>query len=388
MKVQTHRSRPFRLPRRWQTALTSLVLATALLDAAQALAQSAGSALQFNDRGDAVVELQQRLTDLGYYSGEVTGFYGSQTQDAVARFQQAAGLTTDGVVGAATETALRSPTERPTSAQSTSASSTAPRSLVRLGDSGDQITELQRRLADLGYYTGAATGTFDRPTEAAVQRFQHDNRLLPDGIVGASTEVALRQPVGQSAASPAVGSPAGNVSLLRLGDTGAAVAQLQSNLSDRGFYQGAITGNYDAPTQTAVMTLQRSKGLVVDGIAGEQVATALGITGGFSQGGDPQTWRQIQQAHAEAQQSQQEADRAKQQAEQARLEAEQAKLVLNQNLQENHYSVSELQRHLQRRGYNPGGVTGVLTPETQTAVTEAQRRYGLSESDLAGGASR
>ena len=386
MKVQTHRSRPFRLPRRWQTALTSLVLATALLDAAQALAQSAGSALKLNDRGDAVVELQQRLTDLGYYSGEVTGFYGSQTQEAVTRFQQAVGLTSDGVVGAATETALRTP-----SAPEPNSSPSTPRSMVRFGDSGAQIAELQRRLADLGYYTGTASGTFDRPTEAAVQRFQHDNGLLPDGIVGASTEVALRQPVGQSAASPAAGSapaPAGNVSLLRLGDTGAAVAQLQSNLSDRGFYQGAITGNYDAPTQTAVMTLQRSKGLVVDGIAGEQVATALGITGGFSQGGDPQTWRQIQQAHAEAQQSQQEADRAKQQAEQARLEAEQAKLVLNQNLQENHYSVSELQRHLQRRGYNPGGVTGVMTPETQTAVTEAQRRYGLSESDLAGGASR
>ena len=386
MKVQTHRSRPFRLPRRWQTALTSLVLATALLDAAQALAQSAGSALQLNDRGDAVIELQQRLTDLGYYSGEVTGFYGSQTQEAVTRFQQAVGLNSDGVVGTATETALRTPSAP---APSNSPIGNPPRSLVRLGDNGDQIAELQRRLTDLGYYTGTATGTFDRPTEAAVQRFQHDNGLLPDGIVGASTEVALRQPVGQSAASPAAGSaPAGNVSLLRLGDTGAAVAQLQSNLSDRGFYQGAITGNYDAPTQTAVMTLQRSKGLTVDGIAGEQVATALGITGGFSQGGDPQTWRQIQQAHAEAQQSQQEADRAKQQAEQARLEAEQAKLVLNQNLQENHYSVSELQRHLQRRGYNPGGVTGVLTPETQTAVTEAQRRYGLSESDLSSGASR
>jgi peptidoglycan hydrolase-like protein with peptidoglycan-binding domain len=382
MKAQTHRSRPFRLPRRWQTALTSLVLATALLDAAQALAQSAGSALQLNDRGDAVVELQQRLTDLGYYSGEVTGFYGSQTQEAVTRFQQAVGLTSDGVVGAATETALRTP-----SAPATGNSPSTPRSMVRFGDSGDQVAELQRRLTDLGYYKGEASGTFDRPTEAAVQSFQHDNGLLADGIVGASTEVALRQPVGQSAATSPVANSAAKVSLLRLGDTGAAVSQLQSLLSDRGFYQGEVTGNYDVPTQAAVTSLQRSRGLVADGIAGEQVATALGVTGGFSQG-DPQTWRQIQQARTEAQRSQQEADRAKQQAEQARLEAEQTKLVLNQNLQENQYSVAELQRRLQQRGYNPGGVTGVLTPETQTAVTEAQRHYGLNESDLSGSASR
>jgi peptidoglycan hydrolase-like protein with peptidoglycan-binding domain len=383
MNVQTEQPRRFYLPRRWRTALTSLVLATALLDAAQAFAQSAGRALQLNDSGDAVVELQQRLINLGYYSGEITGFYGSQTKEAVAHFQQDAGLTTDGVVGAATETALRNPSQSSPAAQA--APSNAPRSLVRLGDSGDQIAELQRRLAELGYYNASASGTFDRPTEIAVQRFQHDNGLLADGIVGASTEIALRQPAASPTTSSATSPASTKVSLLRLGDTGAAVAQLQSSLSDRGFYQGAVTGNYDAPTQAAVMTLQRSRGLVVDGIAGEQVATALGITGGFSQGGDPQTWRQIQQARLEAQQSQQEADRAKQQAEQARLEAEQAKLVLNQNLQEDQYSVAELQRHLQQRGYNPGGVTGVLTPETQTAVTEAQRRYGLSESDLAGG---
>ena len=384
MKVQTHRSRPFRLPRRWQTALTSLVLATALLDAAQALAQTASGALKLNDRGDAVVELQQRLTDLGYYSGEVTGFYGSQTQEAVTRFQQAVGLNSDGIVGDATETALRTPSAP---APSNSPIGNSPRSMVRFGDSGAQITELQHRLTDLGYYTGTASGTFDRPTEAAVQSFQHDNGLLADGIVGASTEVALRQPVGQSAATSPVANGAAKVSLLRLGDTGAAVSQLQSLLTDRGFYQGEVTGNYDVPTQAAVTSLQRSRGLVADGIAGEQVATALGVTGGFSQG-DPQTWRQIQQARTEAQRSQQEADRAKQQAEQARLEAEQTKLVLNQNLQENQYSVAELQRRLQQRGYNPGGVTGVLTPETQTAVTEAQRHYGLNESDLSGGASR
>ena len=386
--MKTHRFRPFHLPRRWQTALAGLVLTTVLLDAAQSLAQTASSALKLNDRGDAVVELQQRLTDLGYYSGEVTGFYGSQTQEAVTRFQQAIGLTSDGVVGTATETALRTPSAPAPSNSPTSNPpiGNAPRSMVRFGDSGAQITELQHRLADLGYYKGEASGTFDRPTEAAVQSFQHDNGLVADGIVGASTEVALRQPVGQSAATSPAANSAAKVSLLRLGDTGAAVSQLQSLLTDRGFYRGEVTGNYDAPTQAAVTSLQRSQGIVADGIAGEQVATALGVTGGFSQG-DPQTWRQIQQARTDAQRSQQEADRAKQQAEQARLDAEQTKLVLNQNLQENQYSVAELQRRLQQRGYNPGGVTGVVTPETQTAVTEAQRHYGLNEGDLSGGAS-
>ncbi|MBD3882530.1 peptidoglycan-binding protein [Phormidium tenue FACHB-886] len=397
MKIYIPRFHQPRLLCRWQSSLAGLLLAAIVAEAAPAVAQSAGGALQLNDSGDAVVELQRRLTNLGYYDGEITGFLGSQTKEAIVQFQQEMGLTADGIVGAATEAALQEPSSQ--AEPQAAGESAEPRAVVRVGDSGEQIAELQRRLTDLGYYNGSISGTFDRPTEEAIQRFQRDNGLPADGIVGAATETALRQPAvptspsstsinsaPNSTAASAPSSAARRVAALRLGDTGTAVSELQSQLSEQGFYKGEISGNYDAQTQTAVTSLQRSRGLTVDGIAGQQVTEALGMTAmeQTSQGSNPQTWQQLQQTRLEARQARQEADRAKQEAEQARLEAEQARLVLNQNLQEGQYSVSELQRHLQRRGYNPGEVNGVLSPDTQTAITEAQQRYGLSESDFAG----
>jgi peptidoglycan hydrolase-like protein with peptidoglycan-binding domain len=49
--------------------------------------------------GDQVKLVQQRLTDLGYFSGPISGNYMNQTQDAVKRFQTNNGLTADGVTG-------------------------------------------------------------------------------------------------------------------------------------------------------------------------------------------------------------------------------------------------------------------------------------------------
>ena len=43
--------------------------------------------------------VQQRLKELGYYKGNIDGIYGSQTRNAVIRFQKDYGLTADGIVG-------------------------------------------------------------------------------------------------------------------------------------------------------------------------------------------------------------------------------------------------------------------------------------------------
>ncbi|NJR65708.1 MAG: peptidoglycan-binding protein, partial [Leptolyngbyaceae cyanobacterium CRU_2_3] len=51
-----------------------------------------------------------------------------------------------------------------------------------------------------------------------------------------------------------------------MGDTGAAVSELQARLTDTGFYRSAITGTYDVPTQAAVIAFQRSRGLIPDAL--------------------------------------------------------------------------------------------------------------------------
>ena len=65
-----------------------------------------GDAYKKGASGATVTEIQTRLKNWGYYSGEVDGVFGSATEKAVKYFQQKNGLTADGVVGAQTLAAL------------------------------------------------------------------------------------------------------------------------------------------------------------------------------------------------------------------------------------------------------------------------------------------
>jgi N-acetylmuramoyl-L-alanine amidase len=53
-------------------------------------------------RGDDVVDLQQRLSTLGFDTGRVDGIFGDRTSGALAEFQRNAGLPVDGITGGAT----------------------------------------------------------------------------------------------------------------------------------------------------------------------------------------------------------------------------------------------------------------------------------------------
>lgn len=56
--------------------------------------------------GSVVTEIQQKLSDWGYYSGSVDGIYGSKTTAAVKYFQSKNNLTVDGKCGPKTLAAL------------------------------------------------------------------------------------------------------------------------------------------------------------------------------------------------------------------------------------------------------------------------------------------
>lgn len=64
------------------------------------------AALRIGDRGEDVTALQDRLIDLGYWTGGADGTFGSATQQAVFALQKAAGLDRDGVAGPDTGKAL------------------------------------------------------------------------------------------------------------------------------------------------------------------------------------------------------------------------------------------------------------------------------------------
>ncbi len=81
-------------------------------------APASGSSALFNSGADSnrkmssskskltTRQVQKALAAAGYYQGNVDGKEGPQTKKAVKAFQQANGLKTDGVAGAATSEAL------------------------------------------------------------------------------------------------------------------------------------------------------------------------------------------------------------------------------------------------------------------------------------------
>jgi peptidoglycan hydrolase-like protein with peptidoglycan-binding domain len=64
--------------------------------------------MSLGDYGSDVQKLQDRLHDLGYFSGGSTGYYGSLTASAVEEFQKQNNLAVDGKAGSKTRNALYS----------------------------------------------------------------------------------------------------------------------------------------------------------------------------------------------------------------------------------------------------------------------------------------
>lgn len=50
-------------------------------------------------RGSEVRQIQTKLKNLGYYNGTIDGIYGTNTKNAVIKFQKSCGLKADGVAG-------------------------------------------------------------------------------------------------------------------------------------------------------------------------------------------------------------------------------------------------------------------------------------------------
>lgn len=251
--------------------ISALVLLTALLAHIPV-----AIALQLEDQGAEVEALQQKLQEAGFYEGPITGYFGSLTQEAVMQFQQANGLTADGVVGSQTQAILES--QAAESEYLAASESYDPGGLVE-GSQGPEVSELQTLLNQAGYYNGAITGSFGPETTAAVQQFQTNQGLAVDGVAGPRTLAALRRPneISLPSAAISVPNPMPTVSdgVLRRGDEGQRVVTLQEKLGRLGFYRGVPNGRYDVLTEAAVLEFQQVNQLQADGTATPQTLDAI-----------------------------------------------------------------------------------------------------------------
>ncbi|MEG4327587.1 peptidoglycan-binding protein [Microcoleus sp. herbarium5] len=67
-----------------------------------------------------------------------------------------------------------------------------PALAIKKGDSGPEVAQLQKTLQNAGYFRRQPTGFYGSLTLAAVKKFQADNNLKVDGIVGPKTLSALK----------------------------------------------------------------------------------------------------------------------------------------------------------------------------------------------------
>ncbi len=206
--------------------------------------------LQPGGSGTHVKKAQTYLKKLGYYSGSVSGRYGSTTESAVRLFQTANGLSVSGRADGTTRAVLYSKTAV-TRAQYEAANYLTP---LKYGASGQQVTQLQEKLAEKGFYWDAPNGRFDTQTKYSVKLFQVANGYSASGSAGRTLRALLNS--GSSQSFEILTKSAQSKALSTKSKAGLDVAALQVRLRDLGYYKGVITGVYSSSVVTAVKSFQ------------------------------------------------------------------------------------------------------------------------------------
>ena len=259
------------------------------------------STLRRGDENAEVMVLQQYLLSLGYLSTQPDGQFGSGTERAVKLFQEANGLTADGVAGKGTLSILyggdavaygsyfggssSSSSDVIVSATATPKPNTDI--VIQWESEGEDVRQYQARLHELGYLESRyITGKFNQPTVDATKLFQTMNGLKVDGAAGPQSlkliysDDALTSD-GVRASERVVGSSDAVVSeVLTAGMTGEQVRQVQSRLAELGYLSASfVNGVYDNNTQQAIRRFQQANGLSADGAAGSATQSRLYASG-------------------------------------------------------------------------------------------------------------
>jgi peptidoglycan hydrolase-like protein with peptidoglycan-binding domain len=220
------------------TASTQKTTAAAKSSAAsQPAAAASYTDLSFNMKSDAVKQLQQRLSDLGYYYEAVNTYYDRCVEDAVKAYQAAAKIKVTGKADAATQKSLFS----------SSAPKNPNKGTLTPGMHSSLVKNMQARLIQLGYMSGTLSVCYNDSTKQAVLSYQKAAGLEPNGVMSAqdldklySDSAVKASAASSSSASSAASSQAASSNETRMYDdilptaNAAAVGKVQtaSNPSD------------------------------------------------------------------------------------------------------------------------------------------------------------
>lgn len=160
-------------------------------------APSAYTELRANTSSEAIRAMQARLKALGYLMANPSGGYYSATISAVEAFQRAAGLKVQGKVATVEMQQLLFSSSAP----SAYAGAAEYADLSYGTSDSDQVRLMQRRLSNLGYFSGTATGNYYSATQRAVSAFMTAIGLSGNG----KTATAAMLKILYSAGAPAKG---------------------------------------------------------------------------------------------------------------------------------------------------------------------------------------
>ncbi len=241
-------------------ALLAGLAAAALLGGA--LADPVDTEYLVDMTSDQVLQLEQRLAQLGYLTNGFDGVYDADTRMAIESFQQANGLEVTGTADSATMDRINA--DDALSRQDylrRFSSAYAQMTPMEKGSISNDVQQLQRRLKEYGYFSGAADGVFGDATQMAVETFQMVNGLPVTGVADGATLMRLMAdaPITWPAFLSEMSAAAG--------DSGLNVYALQNRLKQMGYFNGACTGSYGDLTQQAVTLFQRENGLEETGSA-------------------------------------------------------------------------------------------------------------------------
>lgn len=151
---------------------------------------------------------------------------------------------------------------------------------LRIGTSGDDVTELQQLLKKIGYFNADPTGYFGSVTKTSVINFQSAYGLTKDGIAGTSTIHKLKYENGVATQSFVY------TRLLKKGISGGDVQNLQEVLKRLGLLPASLktTSYFGNQTEAAVKAFQKGASITADGIV--VAATANSINNALSKLGN------------------------------------------------------------------------------------------------------
>jgi len=302
------------------TADHALRIALQADTAPRAAVLQAADVLQSGDSGESVYILQQRLADLGFFKGTVSGQYDSLTVQAVQTMRIINNLPAADYADLALISRLLGQ------------KIVAGRATLEPGFTGYEVGLLQARLQDLQYYAGPLDGNFSDDVARAVKAFQFQHGLSIDGKAGPATQRALYAANALSCTADAL--KAVTLTTLRSGMTGDAVKILEDRLVSLGYHLALADKTYDGLTASAISAFQKRCGLSQTGVA--DIKTQL------------------------------------------RLFDEMAKTSLSiYSYGSRGTSVQRIQTRLNQLGFNCGKVDGSFGSKTQNSVRNFQTQAGL-----------